>query len=85
MTMRERIAEKLRAAFAPDLLEVEDESEKHRGHSGYREGGETHFRVHIRSSAFAGMGRVARQRAVYAALEAEIEERIHALSLKVEA
>jgi len=72
---------KLDAAFAPDHLEVVDESEQHRGHGGWREGGETHFRVVMRSPALAGMSRVERSRAVHKVLEAELAGRVHALAL----
>lgn len=84
MNMAETIRAKLEAAFAPDLLEVVDESEAHRGHAGYREGGQSHFAVHIRAAAFAGMTRVARQRAVYDVLMVEMSGPIHALALTVE-
>ena len=83
MTYAERIEQNLKAAFAPDHLEIIDESESHRGHGGYVEGGETHFKVIIRAAAFNGMNRVAQQRAIYAALKAELDERVHALSLEV--
>lgn len=83
MTYAERITQNLTAAFSPERLEVIDESEQHRGHGGYREGGETHFKVIIRAAAFTGMGRVAQQRAIYAELKAELQERVHALSLDV--
>ena len=72
---------KLAAAFAPARLEVIDESEGHRGHAGWREGGETHFRVVIRSAAFDGLSRVERSRAVHAVLDDELRERVHALAL----
>ena len=85
MTYSERITQKLTEAFAPSHLEVIDESEQHRGHGGYREGGETHFRVVMKSEAFADMSRVARQRAVYKTLAAELEERVHALALDISA
>jgi BolA protein len=74
---------KLEAAFAPALLEVVDESEKHRGHGGWREGGQTHFRVRIRAAAFDGMGRVDRQRAVNRVLAEELAGPVHALALEV--
>lgn len=83
MTYAERIHTNLTAAFAPQTLEIIDESESHRGHGGYRDGGETHFKVIIRAAAFDGMNRVAQQRAVMAALKSELEERVHALSLDV--
>lgn len=84
MSVAETIRTKLEAAFAPSVLEIVDESEQHRGHAGFREGGETHFRVRIVSTAFADMNRVARQRAVYAALADELAEQIHALALSVD-
>jgi len=85
MSMADTIRDKLTAAFAPAHLEVIDESEQHRGHAGWRAGGETHFRVAITAAAFAGQSRVARQRAVYAVLDAEMKGAIHALALKVDA
>jgi BolA protein len=75
------IDDKLRGAFAPTRLAIEDESARHRGHAGYREGGESHFRVEIVSAAFEGKSRVARQRLVYAALSDEFAAGLHALAL----
>ena len=83
MRICEEIEERLRAAFSPDLLEVEDDSESHRGHGGWREGGETHFNVRIRAPEFAELSRIARHRAVHAALGADLVGRIHALALDV--
>lgn len=77
----DRIRVKLTDAFAPVALDVVDESAKHAGHSGARPEGETHFRVRIVSSAFAGISRVERQRKVYAALSEEMMNRVHALSV----
>ncbi len=81
MTMAARIESKLTEALAPTALEVHDDSHKHAGHSGWREGGETHFRVRIVAAAFAGQSRVARQRRVYEILSEELAERVHALQL----
>ena len=75
---------KLTSEFHPQQLEIVDESEDHRGHGGYREGGETHFRVLIRARSLKGMSRVARQRAVMSCLKAEMNERVHALALDVD-
>lgn len=83
MALADEIHVRLKAAFVPRLLEVHDDSESHRGHSGWREGGETHFQVTIRAEAFSGMSRVARHRAVHAALGAELVARIHALGLDI--
>jgi BolA protein len=82
MPMAETIRAKLAAAFAPSELVVEDDSAKHAGHSGARPGGETHFGVRLVSESFAGLGRVERQRRVYAALAEELKpDGIHALAL----
>lgn len=75
------IETKLRAHLAPARLSIEDESSRHHGHAGYREGGESHFRVEVVSSAFAGQSRVARQRLVYALLKDEFAAGLHALAL----
>ncbi len=77
------IEQKLRAAFDPAHLDVEDQSESHRGHMGYREGGETHFHVIMTAASFEGQNRVARQRAVYAALAEELAGPVHALSMEL--
>jgi BolA protein len=79
--MSERITRKLEAALAPERLQVIDESHQHRGHGGWREGGETHFRVEIVSHAFAGKSRIERHRLVNAALAGELAERVHALAI----
>jgi BolA protein len=84
LTYSERITQKLTEAFSPVELQVIDESEQHRGHGGYIEGGETHFKVVMKSADMNGLSRVARQRAVYAVLKSELEERVHALALQVE-
>lgn len=76
------IRTKLEAAFAPQRLEIADDSERHRGHAGHREGGESHFNVVIVSAAFEGQGRVARQRMVNRALAEELAGPVHALSVK---
>ena len=84
MSITEEIRENLLSAFSPDHLEIIDESEKHRGHAGYREGGESHFHVTIRSEAFKGLSRIQRHRAVHAALGKDLVGRIHALALRLE-
>ena len=83
MAMTDIIEAKLRASFAPTHLSIADESEAHRGHAGWRDGGETHFHVEITAAAFDGLSRIARQRTIHKALEKELEGAIHALSLKV--
>jgi len=83
MTYAERMKTKLTDAFTPTYLEIVDESEDHRGHGGYREGGETHFKLTITSASFNGMSRVAQQRAVMAVVKTEMQERVHALAMTV--
>lgn len=85
MTIAERINKKLTEGLSPSLLEVVDESAKHKGHAGYREGGETHFHVIVVSDQFKGKSRVDRQRMVYALLAEEMAERVHALALTTKA
>ena len=84
MRVEEEIRQKLQAAFAPEVLDIEDESEKHRGHAGYREGGQSHFRVRISAPAFKNMSRIERHRAVHGAMGPELISRIHALALAIE-
>ncbi|MGB3316627.1 MAG: BolA family protein, partial [Albidovulum sp.] len=60
------------------------ESERYRGHGGYREGGESHFRIVIRSSSFAGMSRIERHRTIHRTIGPDIPGRIHALAMDVE-
>jgi BolA family transcriptional regulator, general stress-responsive regulator len=81
-TVAQAITQKLTSAFAPEVLDVVDDSDKHAGHSGARQGGESHFTVRITSAAFAGVGRLQRQRQVYAALSEELAGPIHALSVQ---
>ncbi len=83
MAVADEIETRLRDRFAPEHLEVIDESEQHIGHAGYREGGESHFRVTIRAKSLAGLSRVARHRAVHDALGKELVGRIHALALDI--
>lgn len=83
MTRKQKIETALQGAFAPRLLEVIDESEAHRGHAGFQEGGESHFRVVVESEAFAGVGRLARHRMVHGALGKALMSEIHALALTI--
>lgn len=85
MSRTQEIKAALEQAFEPQHLEVIDESEQHRGHSGYMEGGESHFRVVIRSQQFAPMSRLQRHRAIHSALGPDLIGRIHALALDIQA
>jgi BolA family transcriptional regulator, general stress-responsive regulator len=79
------IAEKLSAAFAPQRLDVQDESHLHEGHAGHRPGGQTHFRVTIVSELFLGKSRIERHRMVNQALAAELSSGVHALAIHASA
>jgi BolA protein len=83
--MHDLITEKLRKAFTPESLRVEDESHRHEGHSGHRPGGETHFRLYIVSAAFRGKSRLERHRMVNAALASELSGSVHALAIHASA
>jgi BolA family transcriptional regulator, general stress-responsive regulator len=72
---------RLRAAFTVTELQIEDESEQHRGHAGWREGGETHFHVRLAAPELGDLSRIERHRAVHAALKPDLVARIHALRL----
>ena len=78
------IEKTLRECFEPDFLEVVDESELHRGHAGFKEGTQTHFRVVIRAKTFEEMSRISRERAIHKALGSDVMQNIHALSIKFE-
>ena len=81
MNRVERIRALLDAALCPQSLEVVDDSARHAGHAGARDG-RGHFNVDIVSDAFAGVAPLARHRKVYAALGDMMETDIHALSIR---
>ena len=83
MSVRDIMIQKLTDRFAPSRLEVIEESDQHHGHAGWREGGETHFRVRIATRQFAGLSRVAQHREVMAALKDELDSGVHALAIEV--
>jgi BolA protein len=85
MTVKDEMTRKLESALSPDFLEVIDESHRHAGHSGWREGGETHFRLHVVAEGFRGKSRVERHRMVNAILAAELAGGVHALAMTTRA
>jgi len=84
MSKADEIRAKLEAALTPSALDVVDDSESHRGHGGYQEGGESHYNLRIRAEVFAGKSRIARHRMVHTALGPELIGRIHALALDLD-
>lgn len=83
MTRIERIREAM-SALQPVTLEVVDDSHKHAGHEGARDG-RGHFTVRIVSPVFAGKAPLARHRAIYAALGEMMQTDIHALAIEAKA
>ena len=81
MNRVEWIEKTLRAALAPQHIEVIDDSARHAGHAGARAGG-GHFQVLVVSERFRDQTRVERHRAVYEALGDAMRSEIHALALK---
>jgi BolA family transcriptional regulator, general stress-responsive regulator len=81
----ETLSRTLEKSFAPQRLEVIDESHLHAGHAGSHPHGESHFRIHIVSSAFSGKSRVERHRMVNDAVAGLLQSRVHALAIKASA
>jgi BolA protein len=81
MLTADLITKKLTEAFAPQSLNVQDESHQHEGHSGSRAGGQTHYRVYIVSDAFKGKSRIERHRMINGILAAELSGSVHALAI----
>jgi BolA protein len=85
MTLTDWITQTLQEQLQPSALTVTDESEQHRGHGGWREGGETHFRLYIVSEAFSGKSRVERHRLVNEVLKGAFDKGLHALAIQTKA
>ncbi|HXG78064.1 MAG TPA: BolA family protein [Methyloceanibacter sp.] len=81
MSVEDRIREKLTKAFAPQALEIVNDSGRHAGHAGSPGTGESHFTVKVVSAAFGGKSRLERHRMVNAALAEELSGKIHALAI----
>jgi BolA protein len=75
------LTQKLSEAFAPQSLNVVDESHQHAGHAGARPGGQTHFRVYIVSEAFKGKTRIDRHRMINRILADDLAAGVHALAI----
>jgi BolA family transcriptional regulator, general stress-responsive regulator len=85
MSVKDTITRKLQDSFTPVALTVSDDSDQHKGHGGWREGGETHFSIEVVSAAFAGKSRVDRHRMVNAVLADELAGSVHALAIRARA
>lgn len=85
MGVANQIEALLNEQLSPSALQVIDDSAKHAGHAGAREGGESHFTVKITSVKFVGLNAVARHRAVYSALKPLLDAGLHALAIEARA
>ena len=87
--MSGKVADEMRGllneAFAPAKLDIINDSAMHSGHAGDDGSGESHFTIVIEAAAFADMTRLARQRAVIAALGDIVGQRVHAVAIKASA
>jgi BolA protein len=83
MSRTDRIKILLEKEFFPIFLNIQNDSDKHKGHAGYGADGESHFTITLYSKKFLGLNRVARQRLVYDLLKTEFEQGLHAVSLKL--
>ena len=83
MSLEDTIKKKLQERFRPDVLIVENESHKHKGHAGDNGTGESHFKVTIKANELSEVSRVAAHTMVFDCLKNEMESQIHALSISV--
>ena len=82
MTLKDWITQAVEERLQPTSVTVEDESHRHIGHAGWREGGETHFRLDVVSRVFEGKSRVERHRMANQALAGAFERGLHALAIQ---
>lgn len=85
MNRSQRIISLLTKALQPTRLELHDDSHKHAGHSGARDGGETHYELVIASEQFNGLTKIQRHQMIYKLLDAELKNGLHALAIKAAA
>lgn len=83
MQVKAQIEEKLQKSFLPHILEVIDESDHHKGHGGWREGGNTHFRIKMVGGQFKGTTPIAKHREIHTILAAELAGGVHALAIEL--
>jgi BolA family transcriptional regulator, general stress-responsive regulator len=81
MSLKQQIEQALTESFKPKNLVVIDESHLHAGHSGWKEAGETHFRIDVEARIFNDMTRVQQHRMINGALSFAFEKGLHALAI----
>ncbi len=82
MGLEQQISEALQNGLSPTQLQVINESHLHAGHAGDDGSGESHWRVVLAVPTLDGQSRLARHRAVHAALGPDIIARLHALAIE---
>jgi BolA protein len=82
MSVERDIRDKLTEAFAPEALEIVNDSHRHAGHAGSPGTGTSHFTIKVVSAAFAGKSRLERHRMVNDVLAQELAGKIHALAIQ---
>jgi BolA family transcriptional regulator, general stress-responsive regulator len=75
-----QITEILESEFTPKQLKLTDESALHVGHPGAQPG-RFHLALYIRAECFADLTRIKTHRMIYAALDQQIKNYIHALRI----
>ncbi len=92
ITAGDRVKAILQAAFAPDFIEIIDDSHKHASHAhamsqpgGAASAGGTHFHIKVVSEAFKGKSLVERHRMINHLLRAEFDAGVHALAIEAKA
>ena len=78
--LRERLRSALERELSPQSLEIIDDSARHAGHVGAREG--AHFTIALVSAVFTGRPQLERHRLVYAAVASLMGRGVHALSIQ---
>ena len=83
MNREHRIKQILTESLKPTFLDIEDQSDAHKGHKGTHDNGETHYQVTISSSEFNNKSKVESHRLINKLLSEEFSSGLHALSIKV--
>jgi BolA protein len=83
MSLHKTLEKKLIDAFMPVHLDVVNDSDKHHGHAGSPQSGESHFTIRIQANAFKDISRVKAHQMIYAVLNQEFKEGLHALSIEI--
>jgi BolA protein len=77
------LRDKLEQGLSPSFLNIKDDSAKHAGHEGAKDGG-GHFTVEIASPLFQDHALIVCHRMIYDLVDEAIPHRIHALKIKIQ-